>query len=135
MLRKLATTTLALSLFTGFMASTAVAANASAPTAVQAQGHVGATTATPTPEPSNPSGPSTQKPTNPAPSSGAPSTPNPAGSGPANPGTGESDPQEQNRTSAVPWVLAGVAAVIILALIIWTLRNRRGRDKGISDER
>ena len=136
MLRKLAMTAAALALFTGSLASTAVAANAAPPaTAVHAQGSVAATTPTPTPEPSNPSGPSTQKPTNPGPSSGGESTSNPAGSGPANPGTGESDPQEQSRTNAVPWVLAGVAALIIIALIIWTLRNRRGRDKGISDER
>ncbi|MDI2036563.1 hypothetical protein [Paenarthrobacter nitroguajacolicus] len=132
MLRKLAMTTAVLALFVGSMASTA-AADATVTTHVQS--NVAATTSTPTPEPSNPSGPSTQTPTNPAPSSGAPSTSNPAGSGPANPGTGESDPQEQTRTSAVPWVLAGVAAVIIIALIIWTLRNRRGRDKGIGEDR
>ena len=138
MLRKLAITTAALALFAGSMASTTAAANAATPaaaaTTVHAQGSVAATTATLSPDASNPSGPSTQTPTNPGPSSGAPSTPNPAGSGPANPGTGESEPQEQTRTNAVPWVLAGVAAVIIIALIIWTLRNRRGRDKGISRE-
>ncbi|MDR6988403.1 cobalamin biosynthesis Mg chelatase CobN [Paenarthrobacter nitroguajacolicus] len=129
MFRRLATTTLALALCAGPMVLTAVPASA----ATVAQGSVAATTPTPTADSTNPSGPSTQTPTNPAPSSGAPSTPNPAGSGPANPGTGESDPQEQTRTDVTPWVLAGVAAIILIALIIWTLRNRRGRDKGISD--
>ena len=125
MLRRLAMTTLALTLFAGSMLSTAVAANAG----VGAQGSVAATT-TPSPEPSNPSGPSTATPT------AEPTTDvsNPAGTGPANPGTSETEQQEQTRTDVVPWILAGVAAVIIIALIIWTLRNRRGRDKGISDE-
>ncbi|WP_364308492.1 hypothetical protein [Paenarthrobacter nitroguajacolicus] len=118
-------TTLALTLFAGSMLSTAVAANA----AGGAQGSVAATT-TPSPEASNPSGPSTATPT------AEPTTDvsNPAGTGPANPGTSETEQQEQTRTDVVPWILAGVAAAIIIALIIWTLRNRRGRDKGISDE-
>ncbi|MFJ6535882.1 hypothetical protein ACIQH5_06590 [Paenarthrobacter sp. NPDC091711] len=125
MLRRLAMTTLALTLLAGTTISTTVAANA----AVVTQGSVAATT-TPSPEPSNPSGPSTATPT------AEPTTDvsNPAGTGPANPGTSETEQQEQTRTDVVPWVLAGVAAVIIIALIIWTLRNRRGRDKGISHE-
>jgi cobalamin biosynthesis Mg chelatase CobN len=125
MLRRLAMTTLALVLFAVATLSTTGAANAVAGT----QGSVAATT-TPSPEPSNPSGPSTATPT------AEPTTDvsNPAGTGPANPGTSETEQQEQTRTDVVPWVLAGVAAVIIIALIIWTMRNRRGRDKGISDE-
>jgi len=125
-------TTAALAIFAGATLSTGPAANASvgiANTSVAAQGTV-ATTTTPSPEPSNPSGPSTATPT------AEPTTDvsNPAGTGPANPGTSETGQQQQTRTDVVPWVLAGVAAVIIIALIIWTLRNRRGRDKGISDE-
>lgn len=125
MLRRLAVTTLAVALFAGSMLSTTVAANAG----VGTLGSVAATT-TPAPEPSNPSGPSTATPT------AEPTTDvsNPAGTGPANPGTSESEQQEQTRTDVVPWILAAVAAAIIVVLIIWTLRNRRGRDKGISDE-
>lgn len=122
MLRRLAMTTLALVLFAGATLSTTVAANAAGIT----QGSVAATT-TPAPEPSNPSGPSTATPT------AEPTTDvsNPAGTGPANPGTSETEQQEQTRTNVVPWILAAVAAVIIIALIIWTMRNRRGENKGI----
>ncbi|MDR6638468.1 hypothetical protein [Paenarthrobacter nitroguajacolicus] len=126
MLRRVAMTALALALFAGSAASTAGAANA----ATSFQGSVAATTQGPSPEPSNPSGPSTATPTA-EPTSDAP---NPAGTGPANPGTSETNQQQQTRTDVVPWVLAGVAAVIIIALIIWTLRNRRGRDKGIQHD-
>ncbi|MGR0161231.1 hypothetical protein [Paenarthrobacter nitroguajacolicus] len=124
MLRRLAMTTLALVLFAGATLSTTVAANA----VVATQGGVATTSSSP--EPSNPSGPSTATPT------AEPTTDvsNPAGTGPANPGTSETEQQQQTRTDVVPWVLAGVAAIIIIALIIWTMRNRRGRDKGISHD-
>ena len=131
MLRRLALTTLALTLFTGSLLSVATAANAANPAALQ--GHVAATTPTPSASPSNPSGPSTATPTNPAPSSVAPTTPNPASSGPAKPGTGESQPQEQTRTDATPWILAAVAAIIVIALIIWAVRGR-GRNEEVRDE-
>lgn len=128
MLRRLALATLALTLFTGSLLSVTAAANAAA-----LQGHVAATTPTPSASPSNPSGPSTATPTNPAPSSGGQTTSNPATSGPANPGTGESDPQEQTRTDVTPWILAAVAAIIVIALIIWAVRGR-GRNEEVRDE-
>jgi len=132
MLRRLALTTLALTLFTGSLLSIAAAANAANPAALQ--GLVAATTPTPSASPSNPSGPSTATPTNPAPSSGGgQTTSNPASSGPANPGTGESEPQEQTRTDATPWILAAVAAIIVIALIIWAVRGR-GRNEEVRDE-
>ncbi|MFJ4030343.1 hypothetical protein ACIPWF_23475 [Paenarthrobacter sp. NPDC089989] len=122
MLRRLAPTVLALTLLSGSLLSVG-AAQAAAPGSVS--GTISATTPTPSPASSTPSGPSTQTPTNPAPSQGASETPNPAGSGPANPGTGESDPQEANRTNVIPWVLGGIAVLIIIALIIWAVRGRR----------
>ena len=132
MLRRLALTTLALTLFTGSLLSVAAAANAANPAALQ--GLVAATTPTPSASPSNPSGPSTATPTNPAPSSGGgQTTSNPASSGPANPGTGESEPQEQTRTDVTPWILAAVAAIIVIALIIWAVRGR-GRNEEVRDE-
>ncbi|BCW50513.1 cobalamin biosynthesis Mg chelatase CobN [Arthrobacter sp. 1088] len=131
MLRRLALATLALTLFTGSLLSVAAAANAA--NAAALQGHVAATTPTPSASPSNPSGPSTATPTNPAPSSGGQTTSNPATSGPANPGTGESDPQEQTRTDVTPWILAAVAAIIVIALIIWAVRGR-GRNEEVRDE-
>ncbi|MEV7607613.1 hypothetical protein AB0N65_19450 [Paenarthrobacter sp. NPDC089322] len=130
MLRRLALTTLTLTLFAGALLSTGAAANAAAPT-LATQGNVATTT--PSPSPTDPGGSPTNTATNPAPSSGAPTTPNPAGSGPANPGTGESQPQEQTRTDVTPWILAAIAAIIIIALIIWAARGR-GRNKEVRDE-
>lgn len=127
MLRRLALTTLALTLFAGSLLSAGGAANATA-----GMGSVAATTSTPSPQPSNPSGPSTQTPTNPAPS-GDSTTSNPAGTGPANPGTGESQPQEQTRTDVTPWVLAAIALIIVIALIIWAVRGR-SRTEEVRDE-
>lgn len=129
MLRRLALTTAALTLFGGALLSTGAAATAATPSTVQA--HVAATSPTPSQGPSDPSGPSTATPTNPGPSAGTSETPNPASSGPANPGTGESEPQEQTRTDVTPWILAAIAAIIVIALIIWAVRGR-GRNKEVS---
>lgn len=132
MLRRITSTTFALTLLFGSLLS-AGAANAAGPVSGHVGNHVAATTPSPSPEATNPSGPSTQTPTNPGPSQGASETPNPAGSGPANPGTGESDPQEENRTNVIPWILGAAALIIIILVIVWAMRGR-GRNKEVRDE-
>jgi hypothetical protein len=53
-------------------------------------------------------------------------TPSPgdtASTGPANPGTGESAQNESTRLDWTPWVIAGIAVVVLILILIW--RRRR----------
>ena len=53
-------------------------------------------------------------------------TPSPgdtASTGPANPGTGESAQNEATRLNYTPWVIAGVAVLVVVAILIF--RRRR----------
>lgn len=53
-------------------------------------------------------------------------TPSPgdtASTGPANPGTGESAQNENTRLNYTPWVIAGVAVLVAIAILIF--RRRR----------
>lgn len=53
-------------------------------------------------------------------------TPSPgdtASTGPANPGTGESAQNESTRLDWAPWVIAGIAVVVLILILIW--RRRR----------
>jgi hypothetical protein len=53
-------------------------------------------------------------------------TPSPgdtASTGPANPGTGESAQNESTRLNYFPWVIAGIAVLLVIAILI--LRRRR----------
>ncbi|MGN7202053.1 LuxR family transcriptional regulator [Arthrobacter sp. SAFR-044] len=53
-------------------------------------------------------------------------TPSPgdtASTGPANPGTGESAQNESTRLNYTPWVVAGVAVLVVIAILIF--RRRR----------
>jgi cobalamin biosynthesis Mg chelatase CobN len=53
-------------------------------------------------------------------------TPSPgdtASTGPANPGTGESAENESTRVNFAPWVIAGIAVVVLILILIW--RRRR----------
>ena len=53
-------------------------------------------------------------------------TPSPgdtASSGPANPGTGESAENESTRLDWTPWVIGGIAVVVLVLILVW--RRRR----------
>lgn len=53
-------------------------------------------------------------------------TPSPgdtASTGPANPGTGESAQNESTRLDWAPWVIAGLAVLVLVLILIW--RRRR----------
>ena len=53
-------------------------------------------------------------------------TPSPgdtASTGPANPGTGESAQNESTRLDWAPWVIAGLAVLVLVLVLIW--RRRR----------
>lgn len=53
-------------------------------------------------------------------------TPSPgdtASTGPANPGTGESAQSESTRLDWAPWFIAGIAVLVLIAILIW--RRRR----------
>lgn len=53
-------------------------------------------------------------------------TPSPgdtASTGPANPGTGESAQSESTRVNYAPWVIGGIAVLVVIAIVI--LRRRR----------
>ena len=53
-------------------------------------------------------------------------TPSPgdtASTGPANPGTGESAQNESTRLNYAPWVIAGIAVLVVIAILV--LRRRR----------
>ncbi|MEW1810869.1 LuxR family transcriptional regulator [Pseudarthrobacter phenanthrenivorans] len=53
-------------------------------------------------------------------------TPSPgdtASTGPANPGTGESAQNESTRLNYAPWVIAGIAVLVVIAVLVF--RRRR----------
>ncbi|MDQ0662094.1 hypothetical protein QFZ35_000592 [Arthrobacter ulcerisalmonis] len=59
----------------------------------------------------------------PAGTSPTPSPGDTASTGPANPGTGESGQNESTRLNYFPWVIAGIAILLVIAILI--IRRRR----------